>query len=241
MSKRSASHSLFFVFVLAFVLPSARGQGDSGEFIIVSGGPALRMWEDLRVPRDRHDKWWGNFVRPARVRIQEIQKRYGPRAHVTWMVHKPSYSTRANEENKPHLSNILSVQRLTKCQLIWFSTGSEVIGYINNGRNRQREKVVNFEFFGHSNKYCLMFDYSNQVSGASKAWIHVRDIPRIHRNAFAQNAFCKSWGCHTGEAMSAAWKRHLGVSLIGAVGKTDYRWIGDGALPILSRGGKWAR
>ena len=49
----------------------------SGEFIIVSGGTALRKWENLRKEKYQHDRWWGNFIRPARARIQELQNEYG--------------------------------------------------------------------------------------------------------------------------------------------------------------------
>ncbi|MEC7863003.1 MAG: hypothetical protein VYC70_10315, partial [Verrucomicrobiota bacterium] len=31
-----------------------------GEFIILSGGTALRKWENLRKEKYQHDRWWGN-------------------------------------------------------------------------------------------------------------------------------------------------------------------------------------
>lgn len=238
------SLGLHLVLLTILLVPSeAAAQSRRGEYLIVSGGPALRKWENLRLGRDQHDKSWLNFIRPARVQIAQLRKRRGPAAQITWLVHRPSYSTRAEEDGKPLLSYIRSVQDKYGCRLVWFSTGREVIDYINRGRDRRREKVVGFDFFGHSNKYCMMFDYSNEICAVSKAWLHVRDIPRINRGAFSSGAICKSWGCHTGEAMSASWKRHLGISLIGAEGKTDYRWIwmGGGSLPKLARGGRWTR
>jgi len=216
--------------------PTAR----KGDYVIVSGGPALREWEDLRVSRDQHDKWWGNFIRPARVRIAEIRKQAGPTARITWLVHRPSYAARAKEEGRPLLSFIQSVQQKYGCKLIWFSTGDDFIKYINTGMDRNEWPVVNFEFFGHSNKYCLMFDYSNGASAVSASWFHSSDIRKLNPKAFSRDAFCKSWGCHTGEAMSGTFASHIGVKFIGAIGKTDYRWIGDGKLPDLSAGGRWS-
>jgi hypothetical protein len=238
------SHILhLLVWALVAVPAVAFAQSGKGEFVVVSGGPALRKWENLRVGRDQHDQWWGNFIRPARVHIAEIRERYGRGASISWLVYRPAYTARAEEDEEPLLSFIRSVQEKYGCRLVWFSSGNEVIEYINRGRDRRREKVVGFDFFGHSNKYCMMFDYSNQICAASKAWLHVRDIPRINRKAFSSRAVCKSWGCHTGEAMSAEWKRHLGIPLVGAVGKTDYRWIwqNDGQLPSLARGSRWVR
>lgn len=57
-----------------------------GEYIIISGGPAIRRWEDLRKPSEQHDRWWGNFIRPARMRFEELRKQYGPNAQITWLV-----------------------------------------------------------------------------------------------------------------------------------------------------------
>jgi hypothetical protein len=40
--------------------------------------------------------------------------------------------------------------------------------------------------------------------------------------------------------MSAVWKKATGVPMIGAIGKTDYRAIGDNvSLPTI--GGRWSR
>ena len=94
-----------------FAVPSmAAAQFGRGEYLVVSGGPALREWENLRVGRDQHDQWWGNFIRPARVRIGQLKERYGSASRVTWLVHRPSYTARAEEEERPLLSFIRSVQ-----------------------------------------------------------------------------------------------------------------------------------
>jgi hypothetical protein len=73
----------------------------------------------------------------------------------------------------------------------------------------------------------------------STAWLHERDLPRIKASIFDRNAYCKSWGCHTGESMSSVWKRSLGVALEGAKGPTSYTEVGHGVMPIVK--GRWVR
>jgi hypothetical protein len=87
-----------------------------------------------------------------------------------------------------------------------------------------------------------MFDYSNEIDSGSKSWLHENELSRINRGIFARGARVKSWGCHTGESMSKKWRRATGVPMIGAIGKTDYAPMHrNGWLPVLSRGGRWAR
>lgn len=224
--------------LISAVLLTATTQASAqanGEYLIISGGPALRKWEDLRAPGTQHDRWWGNFVRPARVRIQEIQKQ-NPNAMITWMVYRSAYSMRSVEDQRDLISLVHSVRDTYRVRLIWFNTGDDVINYINNGQNRSRVKIVSFEYYGHSNKYCFMFDYSCNIYGASKSYLHERDLGKIRSRAFASGAFCKSWGCHTGESMSKAWRKALGLPMIGAIGKTDYS---DPTRIIISDGGRW--
>jgi hypothetical protein len=112
-----------------------------------------------------------------------------------------------------------------------------VIDYLNNGQPRSQIKVAGFEFFGHSNRACFMFDYSNVVDSSSKSWLHESDLTKIDRRVFAKGVLVKSWGCHTGEEMSKYWKRATGTPMWGALGKTQFM---NEELPILSSpGGKW--
>ena len=63
------------IIAIGFVLSLCSGIASAqSEYIIVSGGPAMRQWENLRRQGEQHDRWWGNFVRTARVRLEEIQK-----------------------------------------------------------------------------------------------------------------------------------------------------------------------
>jgi hypothetical protein len=126
-----------------------------------------------------------------------------------------------------------------KVKLIWFDSAADVISYLNNGQDRSRTKIANFEFFGHSNKACWMFDYSNMIDSASKAWLHQDELGKIKRGIFSRDAFVKSWSCHTGESMSGKWRSATGVPMIGAIGKTQYM---THELPVLSSvTGRWTR
>ncbi len=224
---------------LAFLITSS-ASAQSGEYIILSGGPALRKWENLRRAGEQHDRWWGNFIRPARVTIENLQKRLPPGTVITWLVHRSSYARRSGEDGQPLISNVESVRDKYRVRLVWYDSGSDVVNYINSGMPRGSTKIVGFEYFGHSNKFCLMFDYSSDNYGVSSSWLHEADLPRLHKGAFARDAFCKSWGCHTAESMSAAWKKATGVKLIGAYGKTDYSDMHlRGWMPGLSAGAHW--
>jgi hypothetical protein len=98
-------------------------------------------------------------------------------------------------------------------------------------------KIAGFEYFGHSNRACFMFDYSNVLDSASKSWLHENELSKIDRRAFAHGAYVRSWGCHTGESMSKKWYRATGTHMIGAIGKTQFMME---ELPILtSTDGKW--
>lgn len=209
------------------------------EYILVSGGPSLIEWEKFKA--EPHDRWWGNFIRAARVRIQELQKEHGPNTRITWLVHRPSYVRRASrQDNADLIANINSVRDKFGVNLVWFNKGSEVIDYLNYGQPRGQVKIANFEFYGHSNRACFMFDYSNEIDSGSKSWLHEKELFRIKRGIFTKDAFVKSWGCHTGESMSKAWRRATGTRMIGAIGKTDYAYGHlRGWVPALSTGSRW--
>jgi len=213
------------------------------EFIIVSGGPALRKWEDLRQANDQHDRWWGNFVRAARIRIQQIRRAHGPSARITWLVYRPSYLMRVpedavrNAEHPAAMSKIESVRDAFDLKMIYFNSGDDVITYLNS---RPRRSVVNFEYFGHSNRDCFMFDYSAEISGVSVAFLHESQLHRIRGQSFHPKATIRSWGCHTAESFSRYWKKAVGVPMEGAIGKTDYSVIIDHvSLPRVN--GTWVR
>jgi len=206
------------------------------EHLIVTGGPALRKWENLRILPDQHDRWWANFVRASTLRMDEIRKAYGADAPLVWMVYQPGYQTRGREDGKPYTTWITEVAAARRATLIWFGNSEKFLQALNS---RPRGSIQTFDFFGHSNRFAFMFDYGNEIMAVSTSWLHERDLPRINSSVFARNAYCKSWGCHTAESMSAVWKRSLGLPLEGAKGPTDYTVISYGRLPEVH--GKWSR
>ncbi|MCB1224293.1 MAG: hypothetical protein KDK99_00660 [Verrucomicrobiales bacterium] len=212
----------------------------ANEYLILSGGPAMQEWERYRTEDTQHDKWWGNFVRAARVRIQDLKPNLPAGTTITWLVYRDAYLRRSSEDHRPLTGFIESVRDTYGVKLVWIRSGDDVIEYINNAPGRRSNKVAGFEYFGHSNKHCFMFDYSNQVYGASAAWLHERDLRRIRSSAFAPDAYCKSWGCHTGESMSNLWQDATGIWMIGAYGKTDYAFGHlNGWRPRLASGAHW--
>ena len=208
----------------------------SGEFIILTGGVSMWKWEKFKA--EPHDNWWMNFVRASRLRIEQIQAA-SPGAQITWLVYRPAYLNRGKQDSTDLIGNINSVRDAYHLKLVYFDKTDEVISYLNNGQDRSRVKIADFEFFGHSNKKCWMFDYSNNIDSASKVWLHEDDLSKLRRGLFSNDAFVKSWSCHTGESMSQRWKSVTGVAMIGAIGKTQYM---TDELPLLSSpNGRWTR
>ena len=123
------------------------------EYIILSGGPSLIEWEKYKVVP--HDHYWGNFIRTARVRLEELRTQLGPDAKITWLVYKPSYITRGEQDKIDYIADINSVRDKFNLNLVYFSTSnigtSEVIDYLNGGQPRDSVKIADFEYFGHSN------------------------------------------------------------------------------------------
>jgi hypothetical protein len=205
------------------------------EYIILSGGPSLYVWEKWKT--EPHDLWWMNFIRAGRIRIQQLEQQGVPGSQITWLVYVPSYRTRAKQEGQNLLSNIESVRDTYGIKLKFFDQGHDVIDYLNAGKPRDQVKIADFEYFGHSNKACWMFDYSNNIDSASKVWLHEDDMKQIHRGIFTKDAFVKSWGCHTGESMSQKFRSATGVRMWGAVGRTQYNT--DDLPSLAADDGKW--
>jgi hypothetical protein len=222
----------FLLLVFALVSPALAADANN-EYVMLVGGPSMFQWEKYKAYP--HDHWWANFVRAARLRTEQIRTQQGPQAKITWLIYKQGYIDRAQQDKQDLIALIGTVRDKFDINLIWFDKGSEVIRYLN--QNRDRVKIADFEYFGHSNKACFMFDYSNHIDSACKSWLHENELSQLHRNLFTRNAFIKSWGCHTGESMSKKWYAATGTRMIGAVGKTQFMME---ELPILtSNDGKW--
>lgn len=193
--------------------------------VILTGGVALKSWENLRGPA-RHDNWWANFVRASTVRM-EMARRENPSAKFTWIVFRPAYITRGREEKQDYLSKIREEARKFNANLIFVDTADQVFAAINKQQN-----ITSFYYFGHSNAYAFMLDYSNSIIGSSKHWVHENDLAkRIRRSVFAPGAKCYSYGCYTGRSMSKKWKAAFGVPMRGNTESTRYQPVGDGRMP----------
>ena len=238
---------LLLLFLLGFGTlsgtASAQRNYAAEEYVILSGGPALRYWEEYRSPKDQHDRYWGNFIRAARIRIDQLRAQHGPAINLTWLVYRPGYETRQREDAVKRPQYLCTTAEVTTLaaergvRLLWFNNTNFVISYLNNRGGR---KMSGFEFYGHSNKYCFLFDYSNDILGVSSCYLHSADLGRLNRGLFTRDAIVHSYGCHTGEYMSRIWKKQTGVPMIGASGKTDFTAIKDNiTLPTVN--GRWVQ
>jgi hypothetical protein len=226
--------------IAALAPAKARAQGqdprEPGEYIIVSGGVSLWTWEKWKA--QPHDNWWMNFIRAARIRIQQL-KQANANQQITWLVYRPNYVTRSKQDSRDYLSLISSVRDAYGVRLMWFDRTAQLTNYLNHGQPRDRVKINGFEYFGHSNKACFMFDYSNMIDSASKCWLHENDLRQIKRGIFTRDALVRSWGCHTGESMSQKFRAATGIPMWGWIGKTQYM---TETLPVASTsGGRWTR
>jgi hypothetical protein len=208
------------------------------EYIVVSGGPALRFYENEKELD--HDKYFANFIDAGIFKIRHLQAELRPGDLLTWLVYRPGYVTRSKEQGIDALGFIRDkAKSAPPTRLLWFDSTDQLINYLNRGQDRRKIKIVSFDFFGHSNKKCFMFDYSNEYDGKSIDFLHERDLVKIRADIFAEDAQAKSWGCHSGESYSQEWQQHFGFPMIGAVGKTDYS---KGGWPVLSsKGGRWVQ
>ena len=209
---------------------------DRGEHIVVTGGVSLWEWEKYKI--EPHDHWWLNFIRASRLRIEQLRQQYGPSARITWFVFEPAYRRRQRQEHENLFSVINSVRDKYGVRLVYFQKTDQLCDYLNRGQDRGRFKIASFDYFGHSNRACFMFDYSNQIGSASKAWLHETELKnKLRRGIFVRNAEVKAWGCYTGEEMSRYWFDATGARMVGAVGKTQYM---TNELPVLSSPtGRW--
>ena len=227
---------LIFLALGLLTAANTRAATPNGEYIILVGGPSLMEWEKYKT--QPHDHWWANFIRAARIRTEQLRAQYGPDAKITWLVYKQGYIDRGVQEKMNLLEFIDSVRQKFNLNLVYFRNGDDVVNYLNNGQPRDQMKVAFFEYFGHSNKACFMFDYSSNVDSAAKSFLHQSQFVGINRKIFTRDAQIRSWGCHTGEMMSQKWRAATGTRMWGVIGKTQYM---SDELPILVQpGGKWS-
>lgn len=228
---------MFHRTLLSLLLLSTFSTVSSAVDVILTGGPALKQWEGLRIKPLRHDNWWANFVRASTIRIQQIQTKT-PNAKITWIVYKNGYITRGKEDGKPYVQWIQDLAKKYKVKLVWVQSGDAALRAIN-ASPRGKEKISSFFYFGHSNAYAFMLDYGNDIMAVSTQWIHESDLKNIHPHVFAPDANCWSYGCYTGMSMSQWWKQFLHIPLYGNTDSTLYGPVSSGMLPEGK--GKWVQ
>ena len=205
---------------------------------MLTGGCALRFMEHGKGDVS-HDVYWFNFVDASVIRLKELQDQRKMNELVTWLIYRPAYAARSQEMGLDLLAQLQAKAKTLGVNLHWFDSKEELVAYLNHGLDRDKTKIADFDYFGHSNKACFLFDYSNTIDTMSVAWLHVKDLRLIDSDVFAHDAACKSWGCHSGEMYSKWWKDRFDVAMTGAIGKTDFA---HGGLPQLSNlDGKWAQ
>jgi hypothetical protein len=225
---------LLLLLPLCLLFASPVPAAPQGEYVLLVGGPSLMQWEKYKA--QPHDHWWANFVHAARVRTDQIRAQT-PDAKITWLVYGQGYKDRAVQDKQDLISLIGTVRDKYNLNLIYIRKGDDVINYLNSGQPRDSVKIADFEYFGHSNAKCFMFDYSSNIESACKSWLHEDDLKRINGRVFARGANIKSWGCHTGESMSKKWYAATGTQMWGVIGKTQYML---NELPVISgKDSKW--
>ena len=232
--------------LLLFFSALASAQAQFPEYVVCCGGPALRKFEEYRVPADRHDRYWGNFTKAASIRMTQLRNQIGPNLNLTWLIYRPSYITRATEDAKSStvqyrcdFGEIQTLAAKVGAKIVWFSSTPEFVSFMNS---HSRNPMGGFEYFGHSNKYCFLFDYSAEVLGASSCYLHTKQLSMLRRGIFTPNAFVKSWGCNMADgedSMYRAWKNVTGHAMIAADGKTDFTTIKDGVTLPTVNGRGW--
>lgn len=217
-------------------LSESHATTEPGEYIMLVGGPSLRHWEDLRRPGEQHDRFWGNFVSASNRRADQL-KAEGRLANrrLTYLAYRPGLAARGREDGKPYLQWAEENAAKRGGHVVWFDNRDQLVTYLNGGRNRRVEPIIGLEYFGHSNRHCLMFDYGSNLYAASDVYLHEVDLRRLDRGAFAHHAYVKSWGCHSGESMSDVFRGATGQSMIGAIGATDYTYLSFGQMPQAPR------
>jgi len=208
------------------------------DVVLISGGPALRSFEKFK--KASHDKYWGNFIDSALTRAEELKKDLKPGDEIVWLVFRPSYTNRTAEDQSDYLKILEERGAKIGISPTYFDNKTQLFTLLRRDGSKEKPKISRLEYFGHSNKKCWMFDYSNRVDGGAlePLVVHVDDLDKISGSSFTPNAECVSYGCHSGEEFSQRWRMIVGRPMVGAVGKTDYS---DGGMPKLSNGkeGSW--
>lgn len=224
------------LFCLAMLLCSAVAPVAQAADVILTGGVALRSWENYRGPA-AHDNWWANFVRASTIQIGILQQK-NPQAKIEWIIYRPAYLTRSTENKIDYVPKVEETAKKLGVKLRWVDSAEGAFAAIKKAATKER--ISSFYYFGHSNPHAFMLDYSNVIIGASMEWMHEKDLEKhLSPEMFAPEADCRSYGCYTGQSMSAFWKKATGVPMWGNTESTRYQPVGEGKLPVGA--GRWVK
>jgi hypothetical protein len=167
--------------------------------------------------------------------------------NLTWLIYRPSYVSRQGEDavmKPPYICDIKLIEAAAakvSAKIVWFDSTPQFASFMNRHTHL---KMSGFEYFGHSNKYCFLFDYSGEILGASTCFLHVKDLGQLRSGIFTRDAHVQSYGCNMADgadSMYRAWKKVTGAPMIAATGKTDFSAIKDNkSLPTVVKG-TWTR
>jgi hypothetical protein len=143
----------FLVLLSLVVIGTLSAAAQDREDIVLTGGPALRFMEHGKGDVS-HDVYWFNFVDASVIRLRELKAQAKPGELVTWLIYRPSYAARSQEMGMDLLAQLQEKARNLGVNLHWFNSQAELIAYLNKGQDRDKIKIADFDYFGHSNKAC---------------------------------------------------------------------------------------
>jgi len=168
---------LFLILAATLLLGTLSASAQTSEAIVLTGGPALRFMEHGKGEVS-HDVYWFNFVDASVIRLAQLKSEAKPGEQVTWLIYRPAYVSRGKEMGVDLIGQLTAKAKQVGAVLHWFDTKEDLIAYLNKGFDRNKVKIVDLDYFGHSNKACFLFDYSNAIDTMSIVWLHVKDLKK---------------------------------------------------------------
>jgi RHS repeat-associated protein len=180
--------------------------------------------------RDKHDFNWKNFITSAQIQIETTRAFLEAGETVEWLIFKPGYEAREIADNKvgQYITEIEAWARAHDVQIRYFTTTAEFVESINTNLKAEprngKEKITQLYNYSHGLASSWNFDFYT----GNKVRFGIQDIKRLDPSAFASKSKAVSWACNTAtpdgsnKTFTAAWRSHLGHTMAGVIGKTDY-------------------
>ena len=222
--------------------------GPPREYVILTGGPSLTVWEKYKTAP--HDQFWGSFrarlAHPLPATPEGERQRPERHLHVARLRGRLQVPV-ARRTTRTTSATSIPCATSTTCTWSRWTNGVQVMDYLNHGQDRgNRIKVVDFEYFGHSNRCCFMFDYSSNIDSASKNYLHEDQLTSAEPVGVLPPRVREKLGLpHGREHEQAKFYDATGTRMIGAIGRTDFTNRDEafnGIIPVLSSpDGKWVQ